>query len=41
MEATTKYLTSYDEPSIVKIQSLFRRWIVRRNNIYGTIKKSC
>lgn len=39
MEATTKYLTSYDEPSIVKIQSLFRGWIVRRNNIYGNIKK--
>ena len=39
MEATTKNLTSYDEPSIVKIQSLFRGWIVRRNNIYGTIKK--
>lgn len=39
MEATTKYLTSYDEPSIVMIQSLFRGLIVRGNNIYGTIKK--
>jgi hypothetical protein len=39
MEATTKYLTSYDEPSIVIIQSLFRGCIVRGNNIYGTIKK--
>ena len=39
MEATTKYLTSYDEPSIVIIQSLFRGCIVRENNIYGIIKK--
>ncbi len=40
MEPTTKYLTSYDESSILKIQSLFRGWIVRRKNIYGFIKKS-
>lgn len=40
METTTKDLTSYDELSIVKIQSLIRGWIVRRKNIYGFIKKS-
>lgn len=39
METATKNLTSYDKPSIVKIQSLIRGWIVRGNNIYGTIKK--
>lgn len=35
----TKDITSYDEPSIVKIQSLIRAWIARRNNIYGFNKK--
>jgi hypothetical protein len=40
MEAPrTEELKSYKLFNIVKIQSLCRGWIVRRNNIYGLIKK--
>ena len=38
MEATTKDLTSYDELSIVKIQSLIRGWNVKKNQGITTSK---